>query len=192
MKVTAGHTVRIDYELKVKGGAVLESSAKGGPLEYVHGEHRLLPALERHLEGMSVGEEKKGEIPAKDAFGDESSLPTLDMLKKEFPSDEKLTVGRIFMAKAQGQGQNAVRFRIVSIEGDRIKVRLLHELSDRDIEFRVKILGSSRRTSAARCSGRRRPPPRSASTSTSSPPTTEFPSPATCRPRTTGHARRRS
>jgi FKBP-type peptidyl-prolyl cis-trans isomerase 2 len=140
MKVTAGHTVRIEYELKVKGGPVLESSQKNGPLEYVHGEHRLLPALERHLEGMSLGDEKRGIIPAAEAFGDESALPTMDMLKKEFPADEKLTVGRVFMAKAK-EGKDAVRFRIVAIDGERIKVRLLHELSDRDIEFSVKILG---------------------------------------------------
>ena len=138
MKVTARHTVRIDYELKVKGGAVVESSEKNGPLEYVHGEHRLLPALEQQIEGMAVGEEKRGEIRAADAFGDESSLPTGELLRKEFPVDEKLTVGRIFTAHQPGQ--EAVRFKIVAVEGDLIKVRFLHELSDRDIEFRVKIL----------------------------------------------------
>ncbi len=140
MKVTAGHTIRIDYELKVKGGDVLESSQKNGPLEYVHGEHRLLPALERNLEGMTVGDEKRGEIPARDAFGDESSLPTMDMLKKEFPASEQLTVGRAFLAKSP-TGDSAVRFRIVAVEGQIVKVRLLHELSDRDLEFRVKVLG---------------------------------------------------
>jgi FKBP-type peptidyl-prolyl cis-trans isomerase 2 len=139
MNVTAGHTVRIDYELKVKGGPVVESSEKNGPLEYVHGEHRLLPSLERRLEGMSVGDEKRGEIPAAEAFGDESNLPTMEMLTKEFPPEEKLTIGRIFSAKSPGQ--DAVRFRIVGVEGQLVKVRLLHELSDRDLEFRVKILG---------------------------------------------------
>jgi FKBP-type peptidyl-prolyl cis-trans isomerase 2 len=88
---------------------------------------------------MAVGEDKRGEIPAAEAFGDESSLPTLDMLKKEFPPEEKLTLGRVFTAKSPGK--DAVRFRIVSVDGELVKVRLLHELSDRDIEFRVKILG---------------------------------------------------
>lgn len=155
MRVSAGHTIRIEYELKVKGGAVVESSAKNGPLEYVHGEHRLLPALEKNLEGMAVGEEKRGEIPAREAFGDESSLPTLDMLKKEFPADEKLEVGRAFSAKAPGR--DSVRFRIVAVEGDIVKVRLLHELSDRDIEFHVKVLAIV--PPGARRSVLRPPPP---------------------------------
>jgi FKBP-type peptidyl-prolyl cis-trans isomerase SlyD len=138
MNVTARHTVRIEYELKVKGGAVVESSDKNGPLEYVHGEHRLLPALERQIEGMAVGEEKRGELAAKDAFGDESSLPTRELLRKEFPPDEKITVGRVYSAHLPGQ--DPVRFKIVADEGALIKVRFFHELSDRDIEFRVKIL----------------------------------------------------
>jgi FKBP-type peptidyl-prolyl cis-trans isomerase SlyD len=138
MKVTARHTVRIEYELKVKGGAVVESSDKNGPLEYVHGEHRLLPALELQIEGMAVGEEKRGELRAVDAFGDESSLPTRELLRKEFAPDEKLTVGRTFSAHLPGQ--DPVRFKIVAVEGDLVKVRFLHELADRDIEFRVKVL----------------------------------------------------
>src|SRR2546423_3200189 len=121
MKVTARHTVRIEYELKVKGGAILESSEKNGPLEYVHGEHRLLPALEHEIEGMAVGEEKRGELSADHAFGEESSLPTPDLLRKEFPPDEKLTVGRVF--SAHFEGQDAVRFKIVAVEGDLVKVR---------------------------------------------------------------------
>lgn len=138
MKVSAGNTVRIEYELKVKGGTVVESSQKNGPLEYVHGEHRLLPALERQIEGMTVGEEKRGELRAADAFGDESSLPTRELLRKEFPPDEKLTAGRTFVANAPGQDK--VRFKIVGVEGELVRVRFLHELSDRDIEFYVKIL----------------------------------------------------
>src|SRR5207237_520045 len=121
MNVTAGHTVRIEYELKVKGGEVLESSAKNGALEDVHGEHRLLPALERLLEGMAVGQEKRGVIPAREAFGEESALPVRELLKKEFAPGEALTVGRVFVAKAPDQGQ--VRFKIVAVEDQIVKVR---------------------------------------------------------------------
>ena len=45
----------------------------------------MLPALEKRLEGMAVGDEKKGLIAANEAFP-EDSLPTKDMPKKEFPA----------------------------------------------------------------------------------------------------------
>ncbi|HVZ74788.1 MAG TPA: FKBP-type peptidyl-prolyl cis-trans isomerase [Polyangia bacterium] len=138
MKVTAGLAVRIDYELSVKGGDVIESSARSGPLTYVHGQGRMLPALEARLVGMSPGDEKKGEIPAREAFGTEDSMPVKDMARKDFPKDAKLEAGSVFEAK--GPGGAPVRLKIVSASGDVVKTRLLHPLVGRDLAFRVKVL----------------------------------------------------
>ena len=46
MKVSAGHVVRIDCELKVSGGDVIESSKKSGPVEYKHGGQQMLKVLQ--------------------------------------------------------------------------------------------------------------------------------------------------
>ena len=138
MKISKGQTVRVDYELKVKGGDVIESSAKSGPVTYVHGDGKMLAALEAQLEGMEIGGEKKGTIPAAKAFGDESKLPTKDIPRREFPEKEKLDVGRIFEAK--GPDGSPVRFKIVSADAKVAKVKFLHPLADKDIEFRVKVL----------------------------------------------------
>lgn len=137
MKVAKGLRVLMEYELKVKGGAVIESSSKDGPLEYVHGSGRMLPALEKRLDGMEAGHETKGEIPAKEAFPEES-LPTKTMAKGSFPKGEKVEVGRVFQAK--GPAGEAVGFRVIKIDGDRVEVRFLHPLAGRDIEYKVKIL----------------------------------------------------
>ena len=75
MEIQSGRIVRIECELKVSGGDVIESSKKSGPVEYKHGSGQLLAALEQKLEGMKIGEEKKGTIPAKDAFG---AAPTIE------------------------------------------------------------------------------------------------------------------
>jgi FKBP-type peptidyl-prolyl cis-trans isomerase SlyD len=138
MKVAAGLSVRIDYELSVKGGDVIESSSRSGPLTYVHGKGRMLPALESRLVGMSPGDEKRGEIPASEAFGTEESMPIKEMSRKDFPKDTKLEAGSVFEAK--GPGGAPVRLKIVSATGDIIKTRLLHPLVGRDLVFRVKVL----------------------------------------------------
>jgi FKBP-type peptidyl-prolyl cis-trans isomerase 2 len=141
MKIAAGLSVRIDYELSVKGGDVIESSARSGPLTYVHGQGRMLPALESRLVGLSPGDEKKGEIPAREAFGTEESMPIKDMSRKDFPKDAKLEAGSSFEAK--GPGGAPVRLKIVSATGDVVKTRLLHPLVGRDLAFRVKVLAVS-------------------------------------------------
>jgi FKBP-type peptidyl-prolyl cis-trans isomerase SlyD len=141
MKIAAGLSVQIDYELSVKGGDVIESSARSGPLRYVHGQGKMLPGLESRLVGMKPGEEKRGEIPAREAFGSEDTLPVKEMPRSDFPKDAKLEVGSVFEAKSP-KGE-ALRLKIVAAKGDKVSARLLHPLVGRDIVFRVKVLGVS-------------------------------------------------
>jgi FKBP-type peptidyl-prolyl cis-trans isomerase SlyD len=138
MRIQRGEKVRLEVELKVKGGDVIESSKKTGPVVYVHGEGKLLPGLEKRLEGMAIGDELSGVIPAAEAFGTEESLPTRKLPRREFPAGEKLEPGRVFEAKdAAG---HPVSFRIVAADGEKVKVRFLHPLAGKDIEFHVKVL----------------------------------------------------
>jgi FKBP-type peptidyl-prolyl cis-trans isomerase SlyD len=138
MKIAAGLSVQIDYELSVKGGDVIESSARSGPLRYVHGQGKMLPGLESRLVGLSPGEEKRGEIPAKEAFGSEDTLPVKDMTKADFPKGAKLESGAVFEAKSP-TGE-PLRLKIVSASGEKVKARLLHPLVGRDLVFRVKVM----------------------------------------------------
>jgi FKBP-type peptidyl-prolyl cis-trans isomerase 2 len=138
LKVTKGCSVRISYELKFSGGEVLESSQKTGPLDYTHGEAKLIPQFQQRIEGMAVGEEKKGVIPAKEIFGDESSFPTEVMQRSSFPGDAKLEVGEMFTAKSKA-GQ-AMQLKIVSVTKDEVTVRMMPDLAGKDLEFSVKVL----------------------------------------------------
>jgi FKBP-type peptidyl-prolyl cis-trans isomerase 2 len=141
MKIASGLAVKIDYELAVKGGDVLESSARSGPRRYVHGQGKMLPGLESRLLGLAPGDEKRGEIPAREAFGSEDSQPIKDMTRRDFPKDAKLEAGSVFEAKSP-TGE-AVRLKIVSAAGDKVQARLLHPLVGRDLVFRVKVLAVS-------------------------------------------------
>jgi FKBP-type peptidyl-prolyl cis-trans isomerase SlyD len=138
MKITAGSIVRIEYEIRVKGGDVIESSAKAGPLQYVHGEGKLLPALEKRLEGKAAGEALSGEIPAAEAIPPEDTMPTRDIPRGEFPATVTVEVGAMFEAQAAGGG--VVNLRILEVHDDRIRVRLLPPLAGKDLAFRVKIM----------------------------------------------------
>ena len=139
MKISRGVAAELEYELKIKGGGILESSARTGPLRYVHGDGKMLPGLEKRLEGLGPGDERRGEIPAREAFGTEEMLPIKEMPCNSFPSGAPLTPGSVFEGKDPALGSQ-VRFKILSIAGDMAKVRLLHPLVGRDIEYRVKVL----------------------------------------------------
>jgi FKBP-type peptidyl-prolyl cis-trans isomerase SlyD len=111
MKIAPGVAVEIEYELKVKGGAVIESSERTGRLRYVHGDGKMLPGLEKRLEGLGPGDEAKGEIPAR----------------------------AVFEAKDPTSGA-PIRFKMLTVEADVVKVRLLHPLVGQDLEYQVRVI----------------------------------------------------
>jgi FKBP-type peptidyl-prolyl cis-trans isomerase SlyD len=139
MKIARGRSVELSYELKVKGGAVIESSERSGPLRYVHGDGKMLPGLEKRLEGLQPGDEQKGEIPAREAFGTEESLPVTQMARSVFPKGLKVEPGAVFEGKDPASGA-PVHFKILSANATTASVRLLHPLVGRDIEYQVTVL----------------------------------------------------
>jgi FKBP-type peptidyl-prolyl cis-trans isomerase 2 len=133
MKIQAGQKIRIEFDLKLKSGELIEHST----VEYVQGEGKLLPALEKRLLGMSLGEEKSGVIPAEEAITEES-LPTKEVPRSEFPKDAKLQVGQVF--EARGPEGSTVSFKLVKVTDDKVTIRFLHSLLGKDLAFHVKVL----------------------------------------------------
>ena len=136
MKVAEGLMVRCEYDLRIAGGEELESSSKTGPIVYKHGSGKMLPALEKELDGMEAGEEKSGTIPA-DAIA-AAETPTLAVPRSLFPADAKVAVGDLFEAK-DPQGR-PLKLEVRSIDGDQVTARAVHPLAGKDLTFRVKIL----------------------------------------------------
>jgi FKBP-type peptidyl-prolyl cis-trans isomerase SlyD len=138
MKITKCSIVRIEFEIRVKGGDVIESSAKSGSVQYVHGEGKLLPALEKRLEGRAAGEAFSGEIPAAEAIPPEETMPERDIPRREFPGGATLETGSLFEAHDAGGG--VINLRILEATPDKVRVRLLPPLAGKDLAFSVKIV----------------------------------------------------
>jgi FKBP-type peptidyl-prolyl cis-trans isomerase 2 len=137
MKITPGSVVRIEYEIRVKGGDVIESSTKSGPLQYTQGEGKLLPALEKRLDGLSAGQTLEGEIPAAEAMP-EDKLPTRTIPRAEFPSSGPIVVGSAFEAHTANGG--VVNLRIVAVDEKQVTARLLPPLAGKDLAFKVRVV----------------------------------------------------
>ena len=138
MKITAGSIVRLEYELRIKDGDVIESSSKSGPIQYVHGEGKLLPALEKRLEGLSGGQTLVGELPASEVTPPEDTLAKREIPRTEFPKDAVLEVGSLYQGKAQTGA--VVNLRIVAVDDQKVTVRLLSPIAGKDLAFRVRVV----------------------------------------------------
>ncbi len=137
MKIAAGSIVKIEYEIRVKGGDVIESSTKSGPVQYVQGEGRLLPALEKRLEGLATGESLEGEIPAVEAIPPEETLPTRVIARKEF-GDQALKVGAMF--EAHNANGATIDLRIIALDDEKVTARLMPPLAGKDLAFKVRVI----------------------------------------------------
>lgn len=123
--------------LKVVDGEVLEKSA----VEYFQGSGTMLAGLEKILEGLAQGAERKGVLKAKDAFGAADFLPSKKLARKDFPADAALDVGSQFAAK--GPDGADVMFRVLAVSEEDVEVKLVHPLADKDIEYELKVLSVS-------------------------------------------------
>ena len=137
MKVAPGNIVRLEYEIRVKGGEVIESSTKTGPVTYVHGEGKLLPALEKRIEGLAAGESREGEIPGAEAMP-EDALPTRAIPRAEFPSLGPLEVGALFEAHTGTGG--VINLRIVAVDDKHVTAKLVPPLAGKDLLYKVKVV----------------------------------------------------
>jgi FKBP-type peptidyl-prolyl cis-trans isomerase SlyD len=135
--VTSGTQVAIEYTLKLEDQAVLETNVGSTPFTYVQGAHRIVPGLEKALEGMKIGESKQVAVPPEDGYGTVSKEAFLEVAKDQIPPDAQ-TVG------AQLQGQNAsgqpVRARVAEVKDNTVVVDFNHPLAGKTLYFDIKVL----------------------------------------------------
>lgn len=65
-RVVEGSTVTLLYDITVPGQGELEVRDIS---QFVHGQHQMLPAVERVVTGMKSGDEKKVELSVEQGFG---------------------------------------------------------------------------------------------------------------------------
>lgn len=128
------HVVSMNYVLTDKKGAVLDES-HGDPLEYLHGHQNIIPGLEKALTGMKVGEKKRVEVPAAEAYGDYDA-------DKCFPVERSAFGGKLpkegMMVEMRG-GDHHMVARVTKVTDQEVHLDANHQLAGQDLTFEVEI-----------------------------------------------------
>lgn len=134
--VQSGSSVSIEYTLKDESGQVLGTNKDGQPLVFTQGGMQILPALERELVGMRVGEQKKVVVKPEDGY------PMVPNAQTEVPKDaiptEALKVGTPLTARS-GSGETRTVF-VKEIKDSTVVVTFNHPLAGKTLFFDVKVL----------------------------------------------------
>ncbi|HBO6001026.1 TPA: peptidylprolyl isomerase, partial [Pseudomonas aeruginosa] len=92
MQIAANKAVSIDYTLTNDAGDVIDSSAGGAPLVYLHGAGNIIVGLEKALEGKNVGDELSVAIEPEDAYGEYSAELVATLTREMFEGVDELEV----------------------------------------------------------------------------------------------------
>ncbi|SFM47746.1 FKBP-type peptidyl-prolyl cis-trans isomerase [Halopseudomonas yangmingensis] len=138
MQISANKAVSIDYTLTNDGGEVIDSSAGGQPLVYLHGAGNIIPGLESALEGKQVGDELNVSIEPEEAYGEFSAELVAVLGRQMFEGVDELEVGMQFHASAPDGGMQIVT--ITALDGDEVTVDGNHPLAGQRLTFEVKVI----------------------------------------------------
>lgn len=137
MQIAANKAVSIEYTLTNDAGEVLDTSAGGEPLVYLHGASNIIPGLESELDGKQVGDELKVTVEPENAYGEYSAELVAVLGRNMFEGVDELEVGMQFHASAPDGGMQIVT--ITALDGDEVTVDGNHPLAGQRLTFEVKV-----------------------------------------------------
>jgi FKBP-type peptidyl-prolyl cis-trans isomerase 2 len=140
MKIAKGTIVTMEYRVETDKGELIESSVgKGAPIQFNFGKGKMLPGIEKRIEGMEGGHEQEFDIPPEEAFGAKDSGPVREMEKSEFPKDTVFRAGERFAARLPDDVGNVI-FEIVENKATSVIVRFHHPHEGKTLRCKVKII----------------------------------------------------
>ena len=137
MKVVKGSVVTVDYQLHLGDGKIVDASAEGVPMSYIHGEGQIVPGLEQALQGLSSGDVRQVVISPEDGYGEHDARGLQEVPRSAFPTDMQPELGMQLMA--QGPDGEAVPFTIRELKLETIVIDLNHPLAGKTLHFDVTI-----------------------------------------------------
>ena len=138
MLIAANKAVSIDYTLTNDAGEVIDSSAGGAPLVYLHGAGNIIVGLEKALLGKEIGSELSVTVEPEEAYGEYSAELVATLGRDMFEGVDELEVGMQFHASGPDGGMQIVTIR--DLDGDDVIVDGNHPLAGQRLTFAVKVV----------------------------------------------------
>lgn len=136
-KIENGKKVTLSYKLLV-GGKLVEGADTKEPFTYIHGQHQIVPGLEKNLTGLKVGDKKTVKVLPQEAYGLVDAKQYLEFDKNKLPKDIPLKVGTMVEARSPKGEVRLVKIR--EIKDKTIVLDFNHPLAGKELEFQVEVL----------------------------------------------------
>ncbi len=124
------------YTLTDKDGNVIDTSDGQEPLFFLEQSQQIIPGLERVIALLNVGDKRKVEVKASDAYGEVNQEMIIQVKRSQFPPGAKLNVGDQFQVN---EDEHSPVFTVTAIQDDEITVDGNHPMAGKDLFFDIEI-----------------------------------------------------
>ncbi|TCS86538.1 FKBP-type peptidyl prolyl cis-trans isomerase /apo-metallochaperone SlyD [Anseongella ginsenosidimutans] len=135
-KITSGKVVGLTYTLKNDAGDTVDQSQPEQPFQYLHGHQNIVPGLEKQLDGLEVGTEKKIAVSPEEGYGAFDDQLVFRVPAANFPQEVELQPGMQFQSEGP---QGAMVVTVTGVENDVVTVDGNHPLAGQVLHFDVKV-----------------------------------------------------
>ena len=133
--IAAGSQVSLHFSLSLKGeDEVLQSNRDREPLQYVHGDGSLLPALEEALAGKREDDRVELTLAADEAYG-----PVNDELFREVPAEQVPEEARAVGSLLSAPDYDGP-IRVSEVRDDVVVLDFNHPLAGEDLHFDITVV----------------------------------------------------
>lgn len=138
-----GDVVRVHYRGRLEDGTEFDSSEGREPLEFQVGGGQIISGLEKHVEGMEVGQKSTVTVPADEAYGPRDERQVQSVPREALPDDIDVQMGSRLTATTREGRQ--IPLTVIGLDENQVTVDANHPLAGRNLVFDlelVEIVGS--------------------------------------------------
>ena len=135
MEATRGAVVTLSYTLRDDEGQVIESTEK--PFAYLHGFGKIIPGLEKALEGAEPGHQQEVVVEPAEAYGEPDPKAIVTLPSESIPEDMDLKPGMKVVGEAPS---GPVDLTVLEVNEDSVVVDANHPLAGKTLHFDLEVV----------------------------------------------------
>lgn len=136
MSIARDSVVTIHYTLKDDAGAVIDTSASGEPLAYLHGHGNIVPGLERELTGHEAGDKLSVRVSPEEGYGEYDKSLVQSVPRRALRGIKDVRQGMHLHAETE-QGPRTMT--VTRVAGDMVTLDGNHPLAGKHLNFDIQI-----------------------------------------------------
>ncbi|MBL4707657.1 MAG: FKBP-type peptidyl-prolyl cis-trans isomerase [Flavobacteriales bacterium] len=133
-----GNKVKVHYTGTLSDETIFDSSREREPIEFTVGEGQMIAGFDAAAIGMKVGENKKVNIPANEAYGPKSEEAMIKVPKSQLPEGMDPQIGMQLEATQQ-DGRNQVLV-VAEVLEEEVILDANHPLAGKDLTFDIEMM----------------------------------------------------